>query len=68
MRLMTIAPARAATSAVRSVEPSFMTMTSTSSTPGILRGTPAITCAIVFSSFRAGIVTTSFILDVSPNW
>jgi hypothetical protein len=48
-------------------EPSFMTMTSTSSTPGILRGIPAITCAIVFSSFNAGMVTTSFMPMDSPK-
>ena len=59
--LMTVAPAPMASVGVESVEPSLTTMTSTSSIPGMSRGTPLITRAIVFSSFNAGIVTTSFI-------
>jgi hypothetical protein len=60
LTVTTIAPAAVASSAVRSVDPSLTTMTSTSLTPEIFRGTPATTFAMVAASFWAGIVTTSF--------
>ncbi len=56
--LDTRAPASRASSAVRSVEPSSITSTSTLPMPGMSRGTPATTSVTVRSSLRQGTITT----------
>src|SRR5687768_3138254 len=59
-RTMWSAPWARATSEVASVEPSSMTSTSTLSMPSIWRGMAARVPGSVFSSFRQGIWTMSF--------
>ncbi len=53
-------PHSRATSTVRSVEPSSITSSSTSSTPSIWRGRAAIVSGSVASSLRQGIWMISF--------
>src|SRR2546427_8824512 len=66
-RTMWSAPFARATSAVRSVEPSSITSTSTTSMPGMERGTALSVSGSVASSLRQGIWTINFMLAAAAR-
>src|SRR5712691_725061 len=66
-RTMWSAPFARATSDVRSVEPSSITSTSTTSMPGMERGTALRVSGSVASSLRQGIWTINFMLAAAAR-